>query len=103
MPPDLDALHTAFRQKVYILTAHASDRAVQRSIYSREIEEAVLAGEVIEDYPSDKYGPSCLIMGRTDADRVLHVQVSYPPGVKVITVYEPAAEEWESDWKTRKG
>jgi hypothetical protein len=57
---------------------------------------------VIEDYPDDKYGPSCLILGKTKAERILHIQVSYPPSVKVITLYEPSADEWESDWKTRK-
>lgn len=102
MPPDLESLRQAFVDKTYILTAHASDRAVQRDIYSHEIEEAVLAGEVIEDYPEDKYGPSCLILGQTEAERFLHVQVSYPPDVIVITVYEPSQEEWESDWKTRR-
>jgi hypothetical protein len=62
MPPDSEVLREVFREKDYILTAHASDRAVQRDISSSEIEEAVLAGEVIEDYPDDKYGPSCLLI-----------------------------------------
>lgn len=102
MPPDYDALRQVFREKQYIITSHASDRAVQRDIDAFEIEEAVIAGEVIEDYPDDKYSPSCLILGKTEAERILHVQVSYPPKVKVITVYEPSPDEWESDWKTRK-
>ena len=75
---------------------------MKRAIDAFEIEEAVIAGDIIEDYPDDKYGPSCLIVGKTKAGRVLHVQVSYPPHVKVITVYEPSLNEWESDWKTRK-
>ena len=102
MPPNLDLLREQFRTKVYLLTAHASNRAAQRGIYSREIEEVVIAGEVIEDYPDDKYGPSCLMMGQTKAGTTLHVQVSYPPSVKVITVYIPSPEEWEADSKTRK-
>jgi hypothetical protein len=102
MPPDLDALRRAFATHSYLFTAHASDRAVERGIASREIEEAIVTGEVIEDYPADKYGPSCLIMGLTEAGRVLHVQASYPPSVKVITVYEPSLSEWEGDFVTRK-
>jgi hypothetical protein len=31
----------------------------------QEIREAIAVGEVIEDYPNDKYGPSCLILGFT--------------------------------------
>lgn len=102
MPPDYDALKQAFRDKTYTLTNHASDRAVLREIDDFEIEEAVIAGEVIEDYPDDKYGPSCLILGKTKAGRNLHVQVSYPPVVKVITAYEPTTAKWHEDLKTRK-
>ncbi len=69
---------------------------------SYEIEEAVAAGEVIEDYPDDKYRPSCLIMGATTTGRFLHVQASYPPAVKIITVYEPSPEEWEEGFSKRK-
>jgi hypothetical protein len=102
MPPDYDLLKRIFEIKRYTLTLHASDRAVQRDIDDYEIEEAVISGEVIEDYPNDKYSPSCLILGKTKAGRYLHVQVSYPPKVKIITVYEPDEGEWEVDWKTRK-
>lgn len=102
MAIDLAALREAFATQQYLLTRHASERAAGRAIRSREIEEAVLNGEVIEDYPQDKYGPSCLILGYTAEKRALHVQVSYPPQVKVITVYEPSAAEWEADLKTRK-
>jgi hypothetical protein len=91
-----------FVTKTYLLTAYASERAAERGIISREIETAIFNGEVIEDYPNDKYGPSCLIMGRSDTSRVLHVQVSYGHSVKVITVYEPSPNEWEADFKTRK-
>ncbi len=58
----------------------------------REVEEAVASrSEVIEDYPNDKYGPSCLVLGYTKAGRPLHAQCSYPsrPLVKIITLYEP--------------
>lgn len=61
-----------------------------------EVKMALLAGEIIEDYPNDKYGPSCLIFGTSSIGRLLHVQCSYPtrPLVKVITVYEPNLMEW---------
>ena len=102
MPPDYNTLIQTFRNKVYIMTDHGSDRAIRRDIDDFEIEEAVIAGEVIEDYPDDKYGPSCLILGKTKAGRNLHVQASYPPVVKVITAYEPTIAKWNEDLKTRK-
>jgi hypothetical protein len=102
MPVDFTDIAQCFAKREYILTLHASDRAAERLITSREIEEAMVVGQIIEDYSDDKYGPSCLIMGVTLLGRVLHIQVSYPPSCKVITLYEPSQDHWESDHKTRK-
>jgi hypothetical protein len=98
----IDSIRASFSTRDYQFTAHASDRAAKRAIRSVEIEQAIATGEVIEDYPNDKYGPSCLIFGYTDTQRPLHMQVSYPPDLKIITVYEPSPDDWEEDLKTRK-
>jgi hypothetical protein len=67
---------------------------IKRSINRHEIEEAILGGEIIEEYPDDKYFPSCLIYGKTRKVKDLHVQISLPTVVVVITTYEPDPEEW---------
>lgn len=70
---------------------HAVDQSLKRLVSVTEVRDAIISGEVIEDYPADKYGPSCLILGWTQARRAMHVQCSYPsrPLVKIITLYEP--------------
>jgi Domain of unknown function (DUF4258) len=70
---------------------HAVDQSIVRHISVQELREAIAVGEVIEDYPTDKYGPSCLVFGVTLAGRPLHIHCSYPsrPVVKIITLYEP--------------
>jgi hypothetical protein len=78
----------------YRISDHAVKRMIKRSIDRAEIEETVLAGEIIEEYPDDKYSPSCLIYGKTDNGRHLHVQLPLPPSVVIITVYDPDPEEW---------
>ncbi len=82
---------------------HAVDQSILRHITMQEIREAIASGEVIEDYPDDKYGPSCLILGFTAMSRVLHLQCSYPsrPLIKIITLYEPDQSLW-IDFKIRK-
>jgi hypothetical protein len=52
--------------------------------------------EVIEDYPEDKYGPSCLIFGYTKAGWPLHVQCGYPSAslITIITLYQPDPDRW---------
>jgi hypothetical protein len=59
------------------------------------VEQAILGNpSIIEDYPNDKYGPSCLVLGYTEAKRPLHIQCSYSsrPLVKIITLYQPSPE-----------
>lgn len=99
---DIAVIRECFQNREYVFTAHASDRAAQRGIRAIEIEEAVERGEIIEDYPDDKYGPSCLIFGHSNHDRPLHIQVSYPSPIKIITVYQPTIEAWGPDFRTRK-
>jgi len=88
----------------YEFSKHAVDQSVTRDISVAEIEDALIRrGEVIEDYPADKYGPSCLILGYTEAGRPLHIQCSYPsrPLVKIITLYQPDPDLW-IDFRIRR-
>jgi hypothetical protein len=75
---------------------HAFRRAVERNISEVEIRQAGAKATLIEDYPDDKYSPSCLLLGFTRAERPLHLQVSYADSelVKIITLYEPDENEW---------
>ena len=77
----------------FTFTDHALQRMIRRDISDTEVIEAILAGEIIEEYPDDKYSPSCLIYGQTKAGRHIHVQCCLPPRVKVITTYDPDPEE----------
>ena len=78
----------------YRISDHAVKRMIKRSIDRAELEETVMSGEIIEEYPDDKHSPSCLIYGKTNNGRDIHVQLSLPPLVVIITVYDPDSEEW---------
>jgi len=99
----LEELQRKFANQAYEYSLHAVDQSILKRIPRRAVEEAVASGEIIEDYPTDKYGPSCLIFGTTGANRPLHVQCTYPSNVKVkiITVYEPDPDRW-IDFRTRR-
>jgi len=91
-------------QGQFEFSQHAVDQSIIRRISVQEIREAIAVGEVIEVYPEDKYGPSCLIFGKTNAGRPIHVQCSDPsrPVVKIVTMYEPDPALW-ADFKVRRG
>lgn len=99
----LKDVQRAIKQGDYRLTVHALERCVERVIAPLEIKEAILSGEVIEYYPRDKYGPSCLILGKTGTEKILHVLCSISP-VWIITSYEPAlkTKEWTDDFRIRR-
>jgi hypothetical protein len=100
----LDEIRARLAARQYLLSKHAADQMIGRDIAAAEVEQAILGpSEVIEDYPSGKYGPSCLILGYTDAGRPLHVQCAYPDLalVKIVTVYEPDPSRW-TDMRTRR-
>jgi hypothetical protein len=78
----------------YRYSDHAIKKMISRSIDRFEVEETIMSGEIIEEYPDDKYSPSCLLYGKAKAGRDLHVQLSLPPSVVIITVYEPEETEW---------
>ena len=90
----IEGIRDKIRKREYRFSDHALRRMIKRSISRFEIEDVVMAGEIIEEYPDDKYSPSCLIYGRTAKGRDLHVQISISPTVMVITTYEPDPEGW---------
>lgn len=77
-------------------TIHAGERMTERYIAVEEVEEVILDGgaEVVENYPEDPRGSSCLVLGVTSQGRALHIQCSHPPIVAIITAYEPDPGEW---------
>jgi len=90
----IEGVQDKVRKGEHSFSDHAVKRMIKRSINRQEVEEAILRGEIIEEYPKDKYSPRCLIYGKTDKGRDLHAQVSLPPVVVVITAYDPDPEEW---------
>lgn len=72
-----------------------------RMIEPQEVLNAVLGGEVIEAYPEDPRGESCLILFNGPR-RPIHVVCSPKTDyLAIITAYQPAADQWSADYKTR--
>ena len=97
-------IRVKIKGRQYEFSKHAVDQSIIRDISVVELEDAVAGkSEVIQDYPEDKYGPSCLLLGYTSAGRPLHIQCSYPsrPLVKIITLYQPDPDLW-IDFRIRR-
>jgi len=82
----------------WAMSNHARTRAGQRKVKDSELARALANGEIIEDYPEDKRGHSCLVLGYTRPGQPVD-----PSGTLVIiTAYFPEPPKWV-DEKTRGG
>jgi hypothetical protein len=100
----LTRVREAARANILFLP-HALDRmnACDPMISAQEVAHVVLSGEVIEDYPEDVRGHSCLMLGDGHDARPVHVVCSPKDSfLAIITVYLPDEHHWESNWRTRK-
>ena len=68
------------------------------------IEEAIKSDEIIEQFHTDKPYPSVLILGITNDKNPVHI-VCAPTdiGLVIITAYYLNSDNWEPNWKIRKG
>lgn len=100
----IEEIRRKFADEQFEFSKHAVDQSILRQIRVQEIREAIANGQIIEDYPDDKYGPSCLICGITEAQRTIHFQCSYPTRspVKIITLYEPDPQRWNINFTQRR-
>ena len=59
----LETLRQQLSRGEFEFSRHAFRRAVERNISEMEIRQAGANAKIIEDYPDDKYSPSCLLLG----------------------------------------
>jgi hypothetical protein len=80
---------------------HALIEARKDGLTEEDLTEAVMTGEVVEDY-----GERAVLLNlATDYKIPFHVVLEYVPGdpvATVVTAYIPSRDRWEADWKTRK-
>jgi Domain of unknown function (DUF4258) len=101
---DINLCRKAILDGSYEWRKHTLQRMAERNILQSDIIEVVLQGEVIKNYDDDKPFPSGLLF-RIVNRRPLHVVVALDNSdvmAFIVTVYEPSAEFFEPDFKTKK-
>ena len=92
------------QQKRYRFSVHAEQEREADHVTVEEFEQALRSpeAEVIEAYPNDPRGPSCLVVGFTIEGRPVHAVLGRQENVLiVITVYQPDPHEWIR-WRKRR-
>jgi hypothetical protein len=92
-------------QKKFLFLPHAIRQMSRpaRMITPSEVEVVVLQGELLEDYPQDPRGHSCLLLGFGDGNRPVHVVCSPKDEyLAIITAYLPDPVQWSDDFRRRR-
>ena len=73
-----------------------------RMISTSDVHKVIKEGEIIEDYPEDARGHSCLMLGSGLNGNPIHIVCSPKDSyLAVITAYIPDQNQWEKNFKTR--
>ena len=83
------------RREEYEISFHAEKERYAESTTIPDLETTIYNGEVLEDYPDDPRGPSCLVLGYSQ-NRPIHIVCGHAPTkwIRIITVYIPKPPKW---------
>jgi len=102
--PEIAARVLAAARKRILFLPHAVRQMIRadRMISSAEVRSVIKQGKVIEDYPEDPRGHSCLMLGPGENERPIHI-VCAPKDdyLAIITAYLPDPDEWSEGFSVR--
>lgn len=84
-------------------TFHALKEEHNDGLTAKQIEDALKTGfDVVEEYPNDPRGHSCLLLAWVGSTPVHIVCAPHEGDLIIITTYIPSKNEWEEALKQRK-
>ena len=79
----------------YEISFHAEKERYAEDITISDLETAIADGKILENYPDDQRGTSCLVLGYSQ-NRPIHIICGCTPTkwIRIITVYIPKLPKW---------
>ena len=104
--PTAESIRALAQAGRYTLTIHAERERQADKITVAELETALKSCDLIEDYPKDARGHSCLALGFAGT-RPVHAVCTIkhaPRELLLITVYDPSLrpEKWDVGFRRRR-
>lgn len=97
---DIAWIISSIKKDKYIISKHADDERMNDNLTINEIEESIVNGFILESYPEDKRGHSCLVVGFTSEGKPLHVICGKNSDTLiVITVYIPTPPKFKNPYE----
>ena len=89
-------LQSAKRKILFLPHAIQQMSRPERMISTSDVRETVFNGEVIEEYPDDPRGPSCLMFHRPTGRAIHIVCAPKEEYLAIVTAYIPNPSQWDS-------
>ena len=95
---EIETIKAQVRANLYVYTYHAEIERKADELTFAQVEEALLNGEILEQYPDTSRGESCLVVGFT-GDVPIHTVCGWRgEKVALITVYIPRPPKFADPW-----
>ena len=102
---DIGRIRRLVNEGRYGYSRHAERERELDMIYTWELEDALRNGEIIENYPDDPRGASCLVLGFCGSKPIHAVCTikTEPEELFLITVYDPSKrpDKWTENYRKR--
>lgn len=101
-PPTIELhwVRECVRTQGYLYSRHGDRERQADGLSLAEVEEALAAGRILEQYPDTGRGPSCLIVGFTNAGKPVHVVCGHMGhAMVVVTVYIPKPPKFKNPFE----
>ena len=101
---EIEKIKEKIRVDEYEISFHAEKERYAEDITISDLEMAFSNGEILETYPDDPKGPSCLVLGYSQ-NRPIHIVCGYTSinWIRIITVYIPKLPKWIDERTRAKG
>ena len=97
---DIDWIREKVKQSEYYFSKHGDQARQADNLTIIEVEESLLTGRILEQYPDTGRGESCLVAGFSDDGKPIHVVCGRRGNwLAIVTVYIPTPPKFKSPYE----
>ena len=88
------------RRSEYYVSRHGDQERQNDNLSILEVEESLLSGRILEQYPDTGRGESCLVVGFTEGGKPTHVVCGKRKDtLTIMTVYIPSPPKFKNPYE----
>lgn len=98
----IDRIQVQVKNRSIRFTLHAHQKMIEEQVNVADFLHALSTAQLLENYPEYERGSCCLVCGKTETGRPIHVVCTTSlPELIIITIYEPKPPKWRTPYQRR--